>query len=51
MPLPQRPFEIAEWKIATVAPNYHISFGKMSYSVSYEYIKQRVDVRITRETI
>ena len=51
LPLPPRPFELAVWKIATVAPNYHISVDKMNYSVPYEYIKQKVDVRITRSTI
>jgi transposase len=50
-PLPERPFELAEWKVATVAPNYHISVDKMNYSVPYEYIKQKVDVRITRTTV
>ena len=49
--LPERPFELAEWKVATVAPNYHISVDKMNYSVPYEYIKQKVDVRITRTTV
>lgn len=39
LPLPSRPFELATWKIATVAPNYHISVDKMNYSVPYEYIK------------
>ena len=51
LPLPQRPFELSEWKIATVAPNYHISVDRMNYSVPYEYIKQKVDVRITRSTV
>lgn len=51
LPLPSRPFELAEWKIATVAPNYHISVDKQNYSVPYEYIKQKVDVRITKSTI
>ena len=51
LPLPPRPFELATWKIATVAPNYHISVDKMNYSVPYEYIKQKVDVRMTRSTI
>lgn len=50
-PLPERPFELAEWKIATVGPNYHISVDKQNYSVPYEYIKQKVDVRITRTVI
>ena len=51
LPLPPRPFELSEWKIATAAPNYHISVNKMNYSVPYEYIKQKVDVRITKNTI
>lgn len=51
LPLPPRPFELSEWKIATVAPNYHISVDKQNYSVPYEYIKQKVDVRITKSVI
>ena len=51
LPLPQRPFELAVWKIATVAFNYHISVEKMQYSVPYEYIKHKVEVRITKSTI
>ena len=42
------PFELAVWKVATVQYNYHISVERMNYSVPYEYIKQRVDVRLTR---
>lgn len=51
LPLPQRPFELAVWKIATVAFNYHISVEKMQYSVPYEYIKHKVEVRITKSTV
>lgn len=51
MPLPPTPFELSTWKIATVAPNYHIIVDKMNYSVPYEYIKRKVDVRITRSTV
>ena len=40
LPLPPRPFELATWKIATVAPNYHISVDKMNYSVPYEQYVQ-----------
>jgi transposase len=50
-PLPDRPFELAEWKICVVAYNYHVSVDKMFYSVPYEYIKQKVDVRLTRSTV
>ena len=51
LPLPKHTFELSEWKVATVAPNYHISVDKMNYSVPYEYIKQKVDVRITKSTV
>ncbi len=48
LPLPPTPFELAVWKVATVQYNYHISVDRMNYSVPYEYIKQQVDVRLTR---
>lgn len=50
-PLPATPYELAEWKQATVQYNYHISVDGMLYSVPYEYIKHKVDVRITETTI
>jgi transposase len=51
LPLPSVPYEMAIWKIATVQFNYHICVDKMNYSVPYEYIKRKVDVRITRNVI
>lgn len=51
LPLPAAPFELASWKVATVGPNYHISVDHMNYSVPYEYIRQKVDVRLTRTTV
>lgn len=51
LPLPAAPYELATWKIATVQFNYHISVDKMHYSVPCEYIKHKVDVRITRNVI
>ena len=50
-PLPAAPFELAEWKQATVQFNYHIAVDKMYYSVPYQYIKNKVDVRVTGTTI
>jgi len=47
IPLPDKPFELSTWKIATVQLNYHIAVDKMYYSVPYEYIKYKVDVRLT----
>ncbi len=51
LPLPQKPFELAAWRVATVQYNYHISVDSQNYSVPYEYIKQKVDVRVTKNVI
>ena len=51
LPLPGHPFELATWRIATVQYNYHISVDTQNYSCPYEYIKQKVDVRMTRSTV
>jgi hypothetical protein len=51
MPLPQYPFELSTWKIATVPPGYHIGVDSQNYSVPFEYIGQKVDVRLTRNTV
>lgn len=50
-PLPDRSFELAEWKICTVAYNYHVTADKMFYSVPHDYIKREVNVRLTRGTV
>ncbi len=49
--LPKEAYELSQWKVATVGPNYHISVDKMNYSVPYEYIRQKVDVRMTRRAV
>lgn len=49
--LPATRYELAEWKKATVQFNYHISVDGMLYSVPYEYIKRKVDVRVIDKTI
>jgi len=51
IPLPDKPFELSTWKIATVQINYHISVDKIYYSVPYEYIKYKVDVRLTANMV
>lgn len=50
-PLPATPYELADWKQATVQYNYHISIDGMLYSVPYEYIRRKVDVRVTATSI
>jgi len=51
LPLPKIPYELATWKIATVQINYHVTVEKQHYSVYYEYVKSKVDVRITRQIV
>ena len=49
--LPATRYELVEWKTATVQFNYHISVDGMLYSVPYEFIKRKVDVRITDQVV
>jgi len=51
LPLPTSDFAVASWKVATVQFNYHVSVEKMNYSVPSEYIKCKVDVRISTNTV
>jgi len=50
-PLPQTPYEFAEWKKARVNVDYHIEVDGHYYSVPYKLIKKQIDVRITNRTI
>lgn len=49
--LPDKHYELSEWKSCIVAYNYHVSVDKMLYSAPHEYIKKQVDVRLTRFTV
>jgi transposase len=51
LPLPSKPFELATWRVATVQFNYHVCVDSQNYSVPYEYIKQKVDVRLTKNVV
>ncbi len=51
LPLPTRIYEFAEWRIATVNIDYHIEVDRHYYSVPYQLLKQRVDVRITKSVV
>lgn len=51
LPLPSDVYELSTWKVATVQFNYCIDVDKMHYSVPYEYIRQRVEVRSTERVI
>jgi len=49
--LPEYPFELSSWKKATVQMNYHIQTDKMNYSVPYEYVGKKVDVKLSKDTV
>jgi transposase len=51
LPLPRTPYEYAALKVATVQYNYHISIDGQNYSVPFEYIKRKVDVRLTKNVV
>lgn len=50
-PLPQARYELAEWKLATVHIDYHIEVDKHRYSVPYQLVGKKVDVRSTQNTV
>jgi transposase len=51
LPLPRHPFELSTWKVATVQKDYHVACQNQYYSVPYEYIGKKVDLRITKNII
>ena len=50
-PLPPIPYQFAEWKKARVNIDYHIEVDRHYYSLPYQLVGKRLDVRITAETI
>lgn len=51
LPLPATPFEAAVWSVAKVPNDYLISDGKNKYSVPYNLIGEKVDIRVTKTTV
>jgi len=47
LPLPARPYEYAEWYKARVQLNYHIEVDHHYYSVPYQLLHERLDIRLT----
>lgn len=47
LPLPEHPFEFAQWKNVRVGVNYHIEFEQHFYSVPYTLIHKELEVRAT----
>jgi transposase len=47
LPLPQRLYEYAEWYKANVQLNYHIEVDRHYYSMPYQLLHERIDIRAT----
>ena len=51
LPLPESPYELAQWGKAKVQPNCHVAFQRKFYSVPFEYLGEQVDVRATHSAV
>jgi len=51
LPLPERPYEYAEWRKAMVNIDYHIEVDGHYYSVPFQLLRERLDVRLTAATV
>ena len=50
-PLPVLPFEIVTWHQAKVALDCHIQVSRTLYSVPYQYVGKRVDVKLGSKVV
>jgi transposase len=51
LPLPATSFELANWSRAKVNIDYHVAVEKHFYSAPHQLIHQRLDVRLTDQTV
>lgn len=50
-PLPAQRFEYADWKTARVNIDYHVEVERHMYSVPYQLVHERCDVRLTATVV
>ncbi len=50
-PLPSSPYEPAVWSTAKIQNDYTVSDGLNRYSVPFDLIGERVDIRLTKDTV
>lgn len=51
MPLPQSRYVLAQWKHAKVNIDYHVELERHYYSVPYQLVHEKVDLRYTSTTV
>ena len=47
LPLPLTPWVYAEWQKAKVGPDYHVEVRAHYYSVPYQLVREKLDVRVS----
>jgi len=50
-PLPDEPYEYAEWRVRRVARDYHVDIDAHYYSVPHRLVGEQLDARITAHTV
>jgi transposase len=50
-PLPTTPYELAQWKTCRVNIDYHVEVDRRPYSVPYQLVHERVEVRYTASVV
>jgi len=51
LPLPETPYQYAQWKKAKVHIDYHVELDGHFYSVPHRLVRARVDIRYTETTV
>lgn len=51
LPLPEKAYEYAEWYHAKVNFDYHIEIESHFYSIPFQFLHERLDVRLTATTL
>jgi transposase len=49
--LPEKLYEYAEWKVASVNIDYHIEVDNHYYSVPFRLLREKLDIRLTAHTV
>jgi transposase len=50
-PLPDRPYELAEWRRVTLGFDYHVAFDDHYYSMPFQLIGKTLELRATESTV
>ena len=51
MPLPESDFELARWEERTVSPDYRVLVDGVTYSVPYQFVRQKVRAKLTQTAV